>query len=127
MVPTAYDPLISKVIAWAPDRAGAMARMIRALDEYDVRGIKTTIGFCRQLIASEAFASADVDTTTVDRLLLAKGSEAPISDERDAEAAAMAAALWMVRQDLARRKRSTATPDRPESFWARQARTDGLR
>ena len=39
-VPTAYDPLVSKVIAWAPDRPGAIARMVRALKEYDLRGIK---------------------------------------------------------------------------------------
>ena len=51
VVPTAYDPLVSKVIAWAPDRQGAIARMVRALTEYDLRGIATTIGFCRALIA----------------------------------------------------------------------------
>ena len=59
-VPTAYDPLISKVVAWAPDRPGAIARMVRALTEYDVRGISTTIGFCRDLVASPAFAAGRV-------------------------------------------------------------------
>ena len=68
-VPTAYDPLVSKVIAWAPDRPGAIARMVRALTEYDLRGISTTIGFCRELIESPAFAAAEFDTTYVDRLL----------------------------------------------------------
>ena len=68
-VPTAYDPLVSKVIAWAPDRAGAIARMVRALTEYDLRGISTTIGFCRDLVRSPEFAAADFDTTYVDRLV----------------------------------------------------------
>ena len=57
-VPTAYDPLVSKVIAWAPDRPGAIARMDRALTEYDLRGINTTIAFCRDLVRSPAFADA---------------------------------------------------------------------
>ena len=68
-VPTAYDPLVSKVIAWAPDRPGAIRRMVRALNEYDLRGISTTIGFCRDLIRSPAFGAAEFDTTYVDRLL----------------------------------------------------------
>ena len=68
-VPTAYDPLVSKVIAWAPDRPGAIARMDRALAEYDLRGINTTIAFSRELVRSPAFAAAAFDTTYVDRLL----------------------------------------------------------
>ena len=69
IVPTHYDPLVSKVIAWASDRRGAISRMLRALDEYDVRGIKTTIGFCRELLSSNLFRGAEFDTTTVDRLM----------------------------------------------------------
>ena len=71
-VPTAYDPLVSKVVAWAPDRSGAIARMDRALAEYDLRGINTTIAFCRDLVRSPAFADAAFDTTYVDRLLEAE-------------------------------------------------------
>jgi acetyl-CoA carboxylase biotin carboxylase subunit len=68
-VPTSYDPLISKVIAWAPDRAGAIARMVRALTEYELRGIRTTIGFCRWLLSTPGFEAGDFDTTTVDRVV----------------------------------------------------------
>ncbi len=56
-VPTAYDPLVSKVIAWDSDRPGAIRRMVRALNEYDLRGISTTIGFCRDLVGSPEFAA----------------------------------------------------------------------
>jgi acetyl-CoA carboxylase, biotin carboxylase subunit len=92
-VPTAYDPLISKVVAWAPDRAGAIARMVRALTEYDVRGISTTIGFCRGLIASPAFASAEFDTTLVDRLLEENEKKDGRIDGSE-EVVAIAAGLW---------------------------------
>jgi len=100
-VPTAYDPLVSKVIAWAPDRPRAIARMVRALQDYDIRGISTTIGFCRELIDSPSFAAADFDTTTVDRMLEQRATGAAPDAEPDAahdELAAIAAALWeMVR------------------------------
>jgi len=97
-VPTAYDPLVSKVIAWAPDRERAIARMVGALTEYDVRGIRTTIGFCRTLIESPAFAAAEFDTTSVDRMLEAppkspaKAGHYQGEDEME-EIAAIAAAL----------------------------------
>jgi len=139
-VPTAYDPLISKVIAWAPDRTGAIARMVRALSEYDVRGISTTIGFCRDLIASPAFAAADFDTTYVDRVLEQKGIKSARNDESE-ETAAIAAAMWEIGQrrsvivdqesSLDSRRSSVhdrrSTIDDRRSVWARHARLESLR
>jgi acetyl-CoA carboxylase biotin carboxylase subunit len=125
-VPTAYDPLISKVIAWAPDRPGAIARMVRALTEYDVRGISTTIGFCRDLVASPEFAAADFDTTYVDRVLEQNGSKSARNDESE-EIAAIAAAMWEIghRRSAIHDRRSTI--DDRRSVWARQARLESLR
>jgi acetyl-CoA carboxylase biotin carboxylase subunit len=126
VVPTAYDPLISKVIAWAPDRAGAIARMVRALAEYDIRGIRTTIGFCRELVRSPAFQTADFDTTTVDRMLETRGREVSARRAGLEELAAIAAALSAHRD--AAEERSAQPPVQPqESLWARQARLEGRR
>ena len=146
-VPTAYDPLISKVVAWAPDRPGAIARMVRALYEYDVRGIRTTIGFCRDLVASPAFAAAEFDTTYVDRLLDENGSKGARSDASE-EIAAIAAAMWeMERVRLKPDTTETPAPpvdaktgsgaifdNRPRklhptpfSIWAQRARLEALR
>ena len=61
-VPTWYDPLISKVVAWGPDRAMAIARMRRAMDEYQVHGIKTTIPLFSWLLQSSAFQSGALNT-----------------------------------------------------------------
>jgi acetyl-CoA carboxylase biotin carboxylase subunit len=115
-VPTAYDALVSKVIAWAPDRPGAIRRMVRALTEYDVRGIRTTIGFCRDVVGSPAFAAARFDTTYVDRLLAEAGQPAG-GDERLEEAAAIAVAAWQ--------QRARVAPN-SFSFWARRARLESL-
>jgi acetyl-CoA carboxylase biotin carboxylase subunit len=115
-VPTAYDPLISKVVAWAPDRAGAIARMVRALTEYDVRGISTTIGFCRDLVGSFAFASAEFDTTYVDRVLDEGGKKDGGKIDGLEEVVAIAAAMW--------EHRRSSIVDRPSSIVDGQATED---
>ena len=127
VVPTSYDPLISKVIAWAPDRAGAIRRMVRALTEYDVRGIKTTIGFCRWLLEMPAFRSGEYDTTTVDRLV---NDYAKIAGERDIELeelAAIGAAFHLHRAASPPQALRPAVREERESLWARQARLENLR
>ena len=124
-VPTAYDPLVSKVVAWAPDRPGAIARMDRALTEYDLRGINTTIAFCRGLIRSPAFADAAFDTTYVDRLLDENGKEGAQSDGLD-EVAAMAAAIRAGRE-AGPKAGATNGASPAESLWVQRARLDALR
>ena len=131
-VPTAYDPLVSKVVAWAPDRQTAIARMVRALQDYDIRGISTTIGFCRELIDSPSFAAADFDTTTVDRMLERRATGAAPDAEPDAahdELAAIAAALWEMKKwsggvFVPHDRKPLPTPF---SLWARRARLESLR
>jgi acetyl-CoA carboxylase biotin carboxylase subunit len=68
-VPIFYDPLISKLIAWGEDRPQAIARMRRALDEYDVRGIRTTVPFFQWLLRQPSFEAAAFHTSYLDELL----------------------------------------------------------
>jgi acetyl-CoA carboxylase biotin carboxylase subunit len=63
VVPPHYDSLIAKVIAWAPDRERALARCVRALNEFEVTGVPTTIGAAAQVIRSEGFARGDYSTS----------------------------------------------------------------
>jgi acetyl-CoA carboxylase, biotin carboxylase subunit len=62
-VPPHYDSLLAKVIVWAPDRERALARSLRALNEFEVAGIPTTIGAAAQVIRSEGFARGDYSTS----------------------------------------------------------------
>lgn len=62
-----YDSLIAKLIVWGRDREQALARMARALDDFQVEGVPTTIPFDRKLIASRAFRSGDFDTRLLER------------------------------------------------------------
>jgi acetyl-CoA carboxylase biotin carboxylase subunit len=70
-VPAAYDSLLAKVIVWAPDRDGAIARMRRALAEFAIEGngVHTTCEFLDQVLADSEFALAKHDTGLVARLL----------------------------------------------------------
>ncbi|MFP4228611.1 MAG: acetyl-CoA carboxylase biotin carboxylase subunit [Salinivenus sp.] len=61
-----YDPMISKLTTWGRDRTTAIDRMIRALDEYEVAGMATTIPFCRFAMRHEGFRDGDFTTHFVD-------------------------------------------------------------
>jgi acetyl-CoA carboxylase biotin carboxylase subunit len=62
-----YDPLVSKLSVWAPDRARAIAKMRRALGEYVVTGIRTNLAFHQQLFAHPDFVRGDYDTGFIER------------------------------------------------------------
>lgn len=66
-----YDSLLAKVIVWAPDREQAIGRMERALDEFRVggHGIRTTIGFLREVLANSLFRDAKHNTSLVSDVL----------------------------------------------------------
>ncbi len=61
-IPPYYDSLISKVMCWAPTREEARRRMYRALKEYVITGVKTTLPFYQELIEDEVFISGNFDT-----------------------------------------------------------------
>jgi acetyl-CoA carboxylase, biotin carboxylase subunit len=68
-VPPHYDSLLAKVIVWAPDRERALARSLRALNEFEITGIPTTIGAAAQIIRSEGFARGNYSTTYLDDIV----------------------------------------------------------
>jgi acetyl-CoA/propionyl-CoA carboxylase, biotin carboxylase, biotin carboxyl carrier protein len=65
-VPQAYDSLLAKLIVWGEDRDQARRRMVRALDEFVIEGVPTTIPFHRLAMLDAAFAAGDVSTTLVE-------------------------------------------------------------
>ncbi|MGB7501572.1 MAG: acetyl/propionyl/methylcrotonyl-CoA carboxylase subunit alpha [Azonexus sp.] len=62
-----YDPMIAKLIVWDETRDGALARMRKALADYQVAGLTTNIDFLSRLVACPAFAGADLDTGLIER------------------------------------------------------------
>jgi len=68
--PPYYDSLLAKVIAWGRGRNEAIARMRRALDEFNIEGIKTTIPFHKQLISHPLFIKGDDYSELLDKILV---------------------------------------------------------
>lgn len=123
VVPTEYDPLLGKLIAWAETRDEAIARMQRALREYYVRGIKTNVAFFRRILAEPDFVSARIHTRWLDDLLQATGTAPPPSLEPEMEdAILLAAALWHTSHASAPAAASPTT----DSRWRRAGRAESL-
>jgi len=91
-VPQAYDSLLAKLIVWGEDREQARRRMLRALDEFVIEGVPTTIPFHRLAMLDPAFRAGDVSTVLVEQGMdlssLARGRVLP--EEAEAEGVAKA-------------------------------------
>jgi len=66
-IPIYYDPMIAKLVTYGKDRAEAIERMSRAIDEYQITGITTTLGFGKFVMQHEAFTSGNFDTHFVSK------------------------------------------------------------
>lgn len=64
-IPIFYDPMISKLIVHGKNRTDAINKMLKAIDQYDIVGVKTTLSFCKYAINHEDFRSGDFDTRFV--------------------------------------------------------------
>src|SRR5207244_5860509 len=124
-VPIHYDPMISKLMAWAEDRPRALARMRRALGEYVVAGIRTTVPFFTWLLAQPAFVDAAFHTTYLDEVLAARNGRPFVEPSPEAiELAAIAAAIHAATANGA--TGSNGQP-REQSRWRTEARLEGVR
>jgi len=118
-VPIYYDPLISKLVAHGDSRAQALSRMRRALREYEVTGIQTSLPFFCWLLDRPEFIDARFDTGYLDNLLQHRGGEPFMESDPSLEEVACVAAC------LAELSRPAAAP--PVSAWASAGRIEGLR
>ncbi|MBK5260933.1 MAG: ATP-grasp domain-containing protein, partial [Thermoanaerobaculia bacterium] len=121
-VPVHYDPMLSKLVAHGATRDEAIARMRRALTEYRVEGIETTIPFFTFLMDHPDFQAAKFDTSFIDGLLpdldLAHGHH----ESRDVDAAIAAAAIIAFEE-----AQRVQLPESGDSAWKRAGRGEGMR
>jgi acetyl-CoA carboxylase biotin carboxylase subunit len=96
-VPAEYDPRISKLSVWGPNREAALARMRRALREYVVTGISTNLSFHERLLQHPRFIAGDYDTGFVgdERSALV---DPPAVDGKEARDLSVALALAVARR-----------------------------
>jgi acetyl-CoA carboxylase biotin carboxylase subunit len=122
-IPVHYDPMISKLVVWGDDRKVAVARMRRALDEYQVLGIETNLPFHRRCFRHAAFVAGDYDTGFIGR----NAAElAPRAEPAELDAAIIAAVLDAATSKPSRANGATANaaatapPSVEISGWRRQ-------
>src|SRR5437773_8610706 len=119
-----YDALIAKLLAWGPDRNEAIARLRRAVDEFLVAGIRTTLPFDRALLSDPDFVAGRLDTGFVERVMprLASGLQ---ESGPDAEIAAIAAAVRATEETSRPAHREAAPGPGPWSMAGRRAQMEG--
>ena len=127
-VPTDYDPMLGKVIAWGADRAEAIARMRRALDEYYTSGIQTNVKLFRRILADDEFCRGQIHTHWLDELLRRSPSSLGSQlqqTQREVlaeDAAALAAAAWFDKHHSSARANAPVA----ESRWKLDGRRKQL-
>jgi len=114
-IPIYYDPIISKLVAWGRDRTEAIARMKRALTEYVVTGVKTTIPFHIRVMNNRHFIEGNFDTNFIDKVFFKEEGERRLEH---GDVAVITAAIHLF---LEERKRAMAQKPAegagPVSMW----------
>ena len=112
-VPIHYDPLLSKLVVWGYSRQDAIRRMRRAVAEYKVLGIKTTLPFFQRVLHHPAFLAGDFDTSFVEKVFAA----ADRARERPVEVAVAAAAIRAYRERQAARLAPVEAGTAGSAWW----------
>jgi acetyl-CoA carboxylase, biotin carboxylase subunit len=131
-VPIEYDPLLAKLVGYAETRDQAIDRLLRALYEYFVGGIKTNISLFRRILKDVDFRAGNIDTGFLERLLANPAAE---TDPQRPIIAAVAAGIFATMDPEANfsgaNGQPTSTNGQPgapqPSNWRRTAREEGLR
>ncbi|MBI3989610.1 MAG: acetyl-CoA carboxylase biotin carboxylase subunit, partial [candidate division NC10 bacterium] len=120
-----YDPIIAKLIAWGKDREEAIQRMRRALREYMILGVQTTIPFHQQVMEDPRFVRGEIDTTYIDQML---EKDERKGDERYRDVALLAGALHiLLKEQKVVSHRPAVSQEERQSLWKLAARQDMLR
>ena len=114
-VPAEYEPLIAKLTTWAPDRAGCVARLRRALGELSLSGLATNLPLLRRIAWAPSFALGNY-TAELARLPL---DQPPETDDQARRLAAAAAVLYSLRTN----EFQPRLPERLLSGWRRAGRS----
>ncbi len=124
-VPTEYDPLLGKLIAWGSNRGEAIARLDRALEEYTVTGIKTNAALFLKILRDPQFIRGEIFTRWLDERLphLLGGGKTSAERDASAEDAAILAAVFH-QFALSSAAHANGAARESESRWKRDARLE---
>ncbi|RAI91542.1 acetyl-CoA carboxylase biotin carboxylase subunit [Algoriphagus yeomjeoni] len=114
-IPIYYDPMISKLITHAENRTAAIEKMVRAIDDYKIVGIQTTLEFCKFAITHESFVSGAFDTKFVENYFDPSVLEQQFSDS-EMELLAVLAVEFYSQSNSQNAGQSEAAP-KSQSAW----------
>ena len=117
-IPIYYDPMLAKLITYGQNREEAIQKMIRAIDEYHISGVQTTLSFCRFVMQHEEFTSGRFDTNFVNRFFRPEYLDSA-QREPEKELAAMISAYLMHQKTPDKDNRNEVQPARL-SKWKTQ-------
>jgi propionyl-CoA carboxylase alpha chain len=117
-IPFYYDPMIAKLICHAETREAAIEKMIRAINEYEITGLETTLGFCKFVMHHDAFRSGNFDTRFVENYFRPE----VLQEKTSADETMLAAMLAVELLGNAKPKRAETT-QRSVSLWKKNRTT----
>ena len=118
-----YDPMIAKLAVWGRTRQEAIERLKRALDEYEVAGITTTLPFFRRVVRDEEFIAGQLDTGFIERFNVRQDKAASTEATRlESDMAIVAAALEYLKQ----RRQSSVMTSLMANRWKLSGRNAAL-
>ncbi len=140
-IPIYYDPMIAKLITYGDSRDEAIEKMIRAIDEYQISGVQTTLSFGRFVMEHAAFRAGQFDTGFVGKYFApgrpesrtsrsgvpAGGVDAPEPDATEAELAAVLAAWLLDNKSTSNSAGAQTAPAQPESRTVSRWKENRLR
>lgn len=114
-IPIYYDPMIAKLITHAATRQESIDKMVRAIDEYEITGVQTTLAFCRFVMLHEAFTSGNFDTHFVKHYFTPEVLKKEANQEEIEVAAALVA--YLMNQTQQPTSATTMAPVATKSKW----------
>jgi acetyl-CoA carboxylase biotin carboxylase subunit len=117
-IPIYYDPMIAKLITFGKDREEAIERMIRAIDEYEITGIETTLAFGKFVMQHEAFTSGNFDTHFVGKYF-----KPEMLDKENEDEAKIAAILGTILTQQKANKNPTPQVHQTSSTWKKNRKS----
>jgi acetyl-CoA carboxylase biotin carboxylase subunit len=113
-IPIYYDPMIAKLVSFGKDRSEAISRMIRAIDDYRITGVETTLSFCRFVLNHKAFVSGNFDTGFIKDHFK---PEMLIHERADEAEVASVFAATLLRELGDKKHRAGDNPSKERSAW----------
>jgi acetyl-CoA carboxylase biotin carboxylase subunit len=119
-IPIYYDSMISKLITYGASREEAIQRMIRAIDEYKISGVETTLEFCKFVMQHDAFVSGKFDTHFVAQYFKPEMLRASPDNEERTMLAALAANILVSKKDTVVSMATAVSESAGISNWRRR-------